>query len=505
MTKTLIDQFKNLRRVGTPIAVIKTVDPSAVAAAITAAYPSEPVIQWDAAAGFTDRGAKGAAVLKKLGVTTDNRIVNSADAMAKLTDTTEGTIVFVYNAHKLWAGASEVQGMWNVRDLYRGSRRTLVLLATPEVKVPRELESDSITLDDPLPTEEQLRAVVVEICQNSMPPLPVPDDKTMARITDALKGLSLFVAEQITALALTRSGVNVSELWDRKRQAVEQTNGAKIYRGGVKFANVGGHDGLKRELGREIRSKRPVKLVVVFDEFEKMMAGASSTHVGDGGVAKDKAQVTLTFMQDHNVRGAILFGHPGAGKTLIAKAMANEAGCLCILADMGAMSAGIVGESEANVRAFFNLILAIAGEGGAFFVATCNTTGALTTELRRRFKTGFYFIDLPTREEKDAIWAIKMAEFGIKKQQMPDDTDWTGAEIEVCCEKADNYGLPLVEVAKSIVTVASSQPELIRGRREEAAGRLLSSATGQTYQLHEAAETVRTVNVPRSVALMQES
>jgi hypothetical protein len=131
------------------------------------------------------------------------------------------------------------------------------------------------------------------------------------------------------------------------------------------------------------------------------------------------------------------------------------------------------------------MVSAIAGDGGAFFVATCNSTGALTTEMRRRFKTGFYFVDLPSRDEKDAVWNIHMSKRTIVAQPMPDDTNWTGAEIESCCEKADNYSITLIDAAMSIVPVATAQPELIDARRREANRRLLSSTTGASYEMPE--------------------
>jgi len=484
--KTLVEQFANVRRVSTPLVIIQTADANAVMASITKENQDQPVMQWDGAAGFAARTKPaGTKAVMIVAPNDDPRggdpalILNPADALFSARLAPAHSILFILNAHRIWNELPTMQAIWNLRDAFKSNHRTLVMFTTPEAKVPSELKADVISLNDPLPNEDQLSQIIGEVCANA--DLPKPTGETLAKAVDALKGLSAFVAEQVTALALTKKGVNLSELWERKRQEVEHVDGAKVYKGTERFDTVGGQKGLKDMLRMELNAKRPVKLVVILDEFEKMVAGGTSEHVGDGGVAKDATMTTLTFMQDHGVRGAVLYGHPGCGKTAVAKAMANEAGVLCIQADMGAMRGGIVGESEARVRAFFNLILAIAGDGGAFFVATCNSTAAFTTELRRRFKTGFFFVDLPDREEKDAIWAIQMQRYGLKKQARPDDTNWTGAEIEVACEKADNYSKPLVDVAKSIVTVAGSQPELIAQRRREAHNRLLSATTGETY------------------------
>ena len=474
---TLRNEFATARRVSTPLIMIRTTDAASVMSLLTDQY--SPVMQWDAAQGFAARSESGANALAEM--TGGNpQVLNPADAMFQLRTVAASSIVFVANAHRIWQDIATVQAIWNLRDAFKSNGRTLVLLVTPEAKAPRELDSDVIVIDDPLPDAEALAEIVTAQCANAG--LAEPDASTLRKAVDALKGLSAFVAEQVTAMCLTRSGIDLTQLWERKRQAVEQTPGATIFRQKIRFADIGGHDGLKRDLLREVNSKRPVKVVVIFDEFEKSMAGAASD---SSGVSQDASKTVLTYMQDHDVRGTILFGHPGAGKTLVAKAMSSEADCLCILADMGAMKGSLVGESEAKIRQFFTMVSAIAGDGGSFFVATCNSTGALTTEMRRRFKTGFYFVDLPSREEKDAVWNIHMSKRNISAQPMPDDTNWTGAEIESCCEKADNYGITLIDAALSIVPVATAQPELIDARRREANRRLLSSTTGTSYEMPE--------------------
>lgn len=491
--KSLVDQFAVIRRTNTPLVQVRTADANSVMARITAAN-DVPIIQWDANAGFNVRNKAGNAAL--VAMLTDPEsgdvgspvVVNAADAVFAMKRAPSDVIIFMLNAQRVWTDTSTAQGIWNTRDPFKSSFRTLVLLTTMEAKAPRELDGDLIVLEDPLPDAEQLAKIVTAACQNSHPPLPVPDKATMTKATDALKGLPPFVADQLVAISLTKKGVNLSELWTRKKQAVQETAGAKVYEGAERFADIGGHDGLKRNLLREVNSKKPIKVIVIWDEFEKMIAGASSDHVGDGGVAKDSAQVILTNMQDHDIRGVLLMGHPGAGKSVVAKAMGNEADCLVIQADMGAMRGGIVGESEARIRAFFNMLLAIGGEGGVFFVATVNGTGAITTEIRRRFRTGFYFVDLPERAEKDSIWAIHMQRYGVPQQALPNDDQWTGAEIESCCEKADNYGCTLIEAAKMIVPVAKMQPKLIEARRREAHLAMLSAATGETYVMPGAGE-----------------
>jgi flavin-dependent dehydrogenase len=73
-----------------------------------------------------------------------------------------------------------------------------------------------------------------------------------------------------------------------------------------------------------------------------------------------------------------------------------------------------------------------------FVVCTANDVSRLPPEFGRseRFD-GIFFLDLPTREEKDAIWALYREQFEIDRdQRCPEDEHWTGAEIKACCRLA---------------------------------------------------------------------
>ncbi|MGL4465116.1 MAG: hypothetical protein ACRC1K_23420 [Planctomycetia bacterium] len=94
-----------------------------------------------------------------------------------------------------------------------------------------------------------------------------------------------------------------------------------------------------------------------------------------------------------------------------------------------------------------------------------------------------FFLDLPGRAEKDAIWEIHLAGYDLdRSQRKPDDADWTGAEVKACCRLAALLDLPLVEAARNVVPVAKTAAESVDRLRTWASGRCLSADRPGLFQ-----------------------
>jgi len=114
---------------------------------------------------------------------------------------------------------------------------------------------------------------------------------------------------------------------------------------------------------------------------------------------------------------------------------------------------------------------------------TSNDISKLPPEFCRaeRFDAVF-FLDLPTRAEKEAIWKQYRGQFDIAPSEpMPDDIDWTGAEIRSCCRLSSLLDIPLSQAAKQVVPVAVTAAEQVDRLRTWASGRCLSAATAGVY------------------------
>jgi SpoVK/Ycf46/Vps4 family AAA+-type ATPase len=251
----------------------------------------------------------------------------------------------------------------------------------------------------------------------------------------------------------------------------------EMYRGGETFADLGGLDNLKRFCVQALRS--------------------SSRRA--------------------RARGVLLLGVSGTGKSAFAKALGNEVGRPTIILDVGKLKGGLVGLTEERTRQALRILsatrpnIAFADEvekalagvqqsgisdggvstgqfgailshmadhaGDSFFVFTANDITKLPPEFTRAGRlNAIFFVDLPGPAERERIWQIHLGKFGLDpEQRRPADREWSGAEIETCCETADLLGISLMEAAQYIVPVAVTAGESIEKLRTWASGRCLAA------------------------------
>jgi hypothetical protein len=87
-------------------------------------------------------------------------------------------------------------------------------------------------------------------------------------MVDALSGLTPFAAEQVAFMALKKDiGMQVSDLWERKRQEIEKTTGGTVWRGLEKFSDICGLSNLIHYCKRLINGKQKIACVLFLDEI----------------------------------------------------------------------------------------------------------------------------------------------------------------------------------------------------------------------------------------------
>lgn len=370
--------------------------------------------------------------------------------------------------------------------------RSFVVVLAPTVDLPKEVEKLFVVIEHDLPSRDVLgqilRGVAVEESD-----MPIGDE--LDKVLAAAAGLTRYEAEGAFALSLARHGrIDVSVLWELKSNMLKKAGTLELHRGDERFDDIGGLDSLKSFCLRALTS------------------------------TSKKARP----------RGVVLLGVAGGGKSAFAKALGNETGRPTLMLDFGALMAGLVGQTEENTRRALRIIDAMApcvlfvdeiekglagasgssGDSGVgqrmfgtlltwlndhtsevFFIATCNDIQALTGVSGGAFTRaerfdGVFFIDLPSTEQRDAIWKMYLAKYELPEADriMVDDAGWTGAEIKSCCRLASLLDVSLAQASRHVVPVSRTAFEQIVELRSWANERALDANKAGVFTLGPAAD-----------------
>jgi hypothetical protein len=232
------------RRVSTPLIAIRTADPALTVTRIEEAVAKDTaIVQWDIVRGFVRVNEAGAKEIGKVLGERDPASVGPVDALVAACQLGEDAVLVFANAQRFWNDPQVSQAIWNLRDVFKANGRTLALLTTPGAVLPDELTQDVLVLDEPLPAVEDLTRTLEE----TMAAAEVANLESDARgrAVDALLGLAAFPAEQVLAMSLSKKGLDLEQLWERKRQVIEQAPGLSVWRGGESFDDIGGCENIK--------------------------------------------------------------------------------------------------------------------------------------------------------------------------------------------------------------------------------------------------------------------
>ena len=426
---------------------------------------------WDAERGLQIPGSTQAADAGGSDPLAAIRAINA------LTSPDSFAILILVNFHRYLQSGEVVQALANQIIRGKQSRAVIVVLA-PLVQIPPELEKLFCLVEHALPDRVQLEQIAR---QTATQPGEVTEE-LLPHVLDAAAGMTRYEAENAYSLCLVRQRpenappdwrphLDPEVIFDLKAQAIAKSGLAKIYKGTESFADIGGLAQIKRHLS--------------------LCAGVNG---------------------DLQPKGIVLVGQPGTGKSHTAKAAGRILARPVITASLSRLKGRYVGDTGENTRRLLALIRAIGrcvvvldegnqqlGGGAerhetteeligelltflndqqdAFFILTANEIASLPDAFTRagRFD-GVYFVDLPTAEQREGIWAICLQKYGIDPEQTrPVCEGWTGAEIDHCCRTARMFGMRLCEAACFVVPICVRQAEKIEARRKWANGACLDA------------------------------
>lgn len=407
--------------------------------------------KWTLASWDIERGLLAGAQAATAGTTDPLAAIRSMSALASKDSS---ALLVLPNFHRFCQSTEIVQAL--ARQIQEGKQnRTFVIILSPVVQIPVELEKSFVVIEHDLPDKTQLQQIAASI---ATAPQEMPQGPELDRLLEAASGLTRFEAEGAFALSLVRHEKLTSQaVWELKEGMLKKSGLLTLHRGKERFADLGGLETLKPFCLRALQSNHP----------------------------------------QARPRGVLLLSPPGCGKSHFCKCLGNETGRPTLILDIGALMGSLVGSTEQNIRQALRIIDAMAPavvfvdecekalsgvassgqtdsgvsarlfgtllqwlsdhSSDVFVVMTANDISRLPPEMSRaeRFD-GVFMLDLPGSAEKQAIWPIHLSRYGLDHNSpRPDDRDWTGAEIASCCRLAALLDLPLKEAARNVVPVPS--------------------------------------------------
>jgi ATP-dependent 26S proteasome regulatory subunit len=415
------------------------------------------------------------------------------EALVAIKEMSDKTIILLRDFHLFLQDPNPilVRQLKDVLQEAKTKSKTLIILGC-RLCLPPELEHELTVIEFALPGKRQLGTVLDGILESAQ--LKGMEGEQRDKILDAASGLTTIEAENAFALSVAENkNIDPAIVAREKAQAVKKNGILEIIETKESLESIGGLDVLKDWLlkRRHAFSQRAVEY----------------------GLPTPK--------------GLLIIGIPGTGKSLTAKATAKVFGVPLLKLDAGRIFAGLVGQSESNLRAVIQTAEAIAPcclwidevekgfsgtkssnatDGGTssrvfgsfiswmqekkapvFVVATANDVSQLPPEMLRKGRFDeLFFVDLPNQQEREAIWEIQIGKYG----RQPGDFDivqlakvtegLTGSEIENAFVEAlyaafdqgkEPTDLDIASVLTEFVPLSRLMAEQIAGLKNWAKGR----------------------------------
>jgi SpoVK/Ycf46/Vps4 family AAA+-type ATPase len=330
----------------------------------------------------------------------------------------------------------------NLLPKIRNQPKTLIFI-NQEKNLPREIINKFNFLEFSLPTLREIETELQRLIEVLNQPL---EKQIFDSVANSCRGLSLeklrYLISKSIALQKRIDLTTVDLIINEKRQTILRSEILEFWQSNEKLNDIGGLNGLKFWLNKR-----------------KLHFSEAARNYG------------LPVP-----RGILLVGIQGTGKSMIAKAIANDWLLPLLRLDSGRLFGGVVGESERRIREMIEIAESLSpcilwideiekslnnssqsGDSGTtnrvistlltwlaekktfvFVVATANTLETLQIELIRKGRFDeIFFLDLPTKQERKSIFEVHLKNFR-PESWMSYDTDelsrltpfFSGAEIK---------------------------------------------------------------------------
>ena len=327
------------------------------------------------------------------------------------------------------------------------SRSQTIILLSPTLVLPPDLQKEITVLEFPLPVASEISTTldrVISAVKGNPSVSTHIEDADRERLVKSAQGLTMDEIESVFARSLVeKKRFDVEAVLEEKKQIIRKSGLLEYYAPDSGIKDVGGLELLKEWLDKRTKT---------FTDKAR-----------DFGIPAPK--------------GILLLGVQGCGKSLVAKAVAAHWNLPLLKLDVGRIFGSLVGQSEENIRKAISTAESVApcvlwadelekgfaGVGGSgtsdsgttarvfatfltwmsektapvFLLATANDVSALPPEMLRKGRFDeIFFVDLPDKEEREQIFEIHLTKRkrDVKKFKLKElstaTEGFSGAEIE---------------------------------------------------------------------------
>ncbi|BFM38508.1 AAA family ATPase [Synechocystis sp. LKSZ1] len=457
------------------------------------------VFIWTVTRGFQEYG--------KAPQTTQHNTVSPEAAIEWVVRQPEAGIFIFKDLHPFISSPAVTRWLRDAIASFKGTEK-LILLMSPSLEIPLELEKDIVVLDFPLPDLQDLDEVLRgQLNQTQVKRISL---EAREKLLKATLGLTKDEAQKVYRKAYVKAGQlteqEVEIVLSEKKQLIRRNGILEFIEEDETLAAVGGLEELKHWLTQR--------------------SDAFTEKAREYGLPQPK--------------GMLILGVPGCGKSLIAKTTSRLWGLPLLRLDMGRVYDGsMVGRSEANLRNALKtaesispailfideLDKAFAGGAGSgdsdggtssrifgsfltwmqektspvFVMATANRVERLPGEFLRKGRFDeIFFVDLPTADERQAIFQIHLSKrrsdigrFDVAQLAKVSD-GFSGAEIEQAiiaamyeafAQDREFTQLDIIAAIKSTLPLSRTMMEQVTALRDWARQRArTASASVAEYQ-----------------------
>ena len=377
--------------------------------------------------------------------------LEALDLIDKLTPET-ASIFVLKDYDNFLKDLSVIRKLKNLSRSLKTQPKNIVIVSS-ELNIPDSLKEFVTLLEFPLPSYseilEELNRLTSALQQDLKP-------ETLDNIATACQGLSLERIRRVLSKVIAKYGeiddASPTLILQEKKQIIQQTQLLEFCLTDKSLSDLGGLDNFK--------------------DWLKLRSKAFSQEAIEYGLPYPK--------------GLLLVGVQGTGKSVAAKIIAHEWKLPLLRLDFGRLFASLIGQSEQRVRKMIEIAEALApcvlwvdeidkafagsqssGDSGTtsrvlatfitwlaektspvFVVSTANNIEFIPPEILRKGRFDeMFFLNLPTDEEREAIFSVHLERFrpdSLEKFQLPIlsklSKDFSGAEIEQVVIEAMRLG-----------------------------------------------------------------